>query len=348
MNIYNCAENYGINGDNCEYFFTQRTRKYPNGSRPSRSAAGGFWKASGADKEVEGGNPKHIFGYKRSLVFYNGKPDSSKKTNWLMQEFRTAEDRNAPNKENERMKLDDEWVLCKIYKITRKRQREKDEEKDGEREEDISIPLLENGKGKDGQREEDISIPLQEEKGKAKDGEGELEEGIGINKDMSRFMDGEHDKELEQYIFDECLPLDVRKPYQSSYDLTYLNWNLTIPSDISSINNPPTNLNDVWNSCGYLFDDPLSYNSTQQANGSSSNINELHLSSDIVTNSNVNQNSAPMCTSPNADTLGISPEPLMLPMLPMSSQSCVQKEHRTSDDQHQEVKKKKKSPCSSN
>ncbi|KAL2553235.1 NAC domain-containing protein 2 [Forsythia ovata] len=32
------------------YFFSPRDRKYPNGSRPSRAAGTGYWKANGADK----------------------------------------------------------------------------------------------------------------------------------------------------------------------------------------------------------------------------------------------------------------------------------------------------------
>ncbi|KAK3219801.1 hypothetical protein Dsin_013771 [Dipteronia sinensis] len=34
------------------YLFTPTTRKYPNGERPSRSAGDGYWKASGADKNI--------------------------------------------------------------------------------------------------------------------------------------------------------------------------------------------------------------------------------------------------------------------------------------------------------
>ncbi|EYU20601.1 hypothetical protein MIMGU_mgv1a011938mg [Erythranthe guttata] len=66
------------------YFFSPRDRKYPNGSRPNRSAGTGYWKATGADKPV--GKPKTL-GIKKALVFYAGK---------------------APRG------LDD-WVLCRIY-----------------------------------------------------------------------------------------------------------------------------------------------------------------------------------------------------------------------------------------
>ncbi|CAN1240123.1 NAC domain-containing protein 2 [Linum grandiflorum] len=88
------------------YFFSPRDRKYPNGSRPNRSAATGYWKATGADKSI--GLPRPI-AIKKALVFYTGKAPKGEKTNWIMHEYRLADvDRSALRK------LDD-WVLCRIY-----------------------------------------------------------------------------------------------------------------------------------------------------------------------------------------------------------------------------------------
>lgn len=69
------------------YFFTPRERKYRNGSRPNRAAADGYWKATGADKLVldKMDNP---IGFKKSLVFYKGKPPNGDKSNWIMHEYR--------------------------------------------------------------------------------------------------------------------------------------------------------------------------------------------------------------------------------------------------------------------
>ena len=77
------------------YFFSPRDRKYPNGARPNRAATSGYWKATGTDKPVltAGGNQK--VGVKKALVFYGGKPPRGIKTNWIMHEYRLAD--NKPN-----------------------------------------------------------------------------------------------------------------------------------------------------------------------------------------------------------------------------------------------------------
>lgn len=92
------------------YFFSPRDRKYPNGSRPNRSAGAGYWKATGADKPV--GKPKTL-GIKKALVFYAGRAPRGVKTNWIMHEYRLANvDRSAGKRNNLRL---DDWVLCRIY-----------------------------------------------------------------------------------------------------------------------------------------------------------------------------------------------------------------------------------------
>ncbi|PRQ31377.1 putative transcription factor NAM family [Rosa chinensis] len=110
------------------YFFSPRDRKYPNGARPNRAATSGYWKATGTDKPVlsttdEGGRGTRKVGVKKALVFYRGKPPKGIKTNWIMHEYRLADNNtsNKPpgchglgNKKNS-LRLDD-WVLCRIYK----------------------------------------------------------------------------------------------------------------------------------------------------------------------------------------------------------------------------------------
>ncbi|KAJ4709352.1 NAC domain protein [Melia azedarach] len=93
------------------YFFTPRDRKYPNGQRPNRAAADGYWKATGADKPVKYKN--NIVGFKKSLVFYKGKAPRGSKTNWIMHEYRVSNNPpKTPSNRND-MRLDD-WVLCRI------------------------------------------------------------------------------------------------------------------------------------------------------------------------------------------------------------------------------------------
>ncbi|KAJ9568126.1 hypothetical protein OSB04_004092 [Centaurea solstitialis] len=105
------------------YFFSPRDRKYPNGARPNRAATSGYWKATGTDKPVltSGGTQK--VGVKKALVFYGGKPPKGAKTNWIMHEYRLADNNKTiskppgcdPTNKKASLRLDD-WVLCRIYK----------------------------------------------------------------------------------------------------------------------------------------------------------------------------------------------------------------------------------------
>ncbi|XP_010278293.1 PREDICTED: NAC transcription factor 56-like [Nelumbo nucifera] len=104
------------------YFFSPRDRKYPNGARPNRAATSGYWKATGTDKPIltSGGTQK--VGVKKALVFYGGRPPKGVKTNWIMHEYRLADNSTSSkppgvdvsNKKSS-LRLDD-WVLCRIYK----------------------------------------------------------------------------------------------------------------------------------------------------------------------------------------------------------------------------------------
>ncbi|KAK4743666.1 hypothetical protein SAY87_009978 [Trapa incisa] len=108
------------------YFFSPRDRKYPNGARPNRAAASGYWKATGTDKIImdssSAGSRTENIGVKKALVFYEGRPPKGTKTNWIMHEYRligspctiTSISRTTRFKDSP-MRLDD-WVLCRIYK----------------------------------------------------------------------------------------------------------------------------------------------------------------------------------------------------------------------------------------
>ncbi|XP_060171487.1 NAC domain-containing protein 19-like [Lycium barbarum] len=120
MNIYNynpemiAAHVKPTTEEKVWYILTPRDRKYPNGKRPSRSAGDGYWKATGADKPIK--DPKRtIVGFKKALVFYLGKAQKGKKTDWIMHEYRVPGIPNLAEREAGDQTLDD-WVLCKIYK----------------------------------------------------------------------------------------------------------------------------------------------------------------------------------------------------------------------------------------
>ncbi|KAL2464310.1 NAC domain-containing protein 72-like [Forsythia ovata] len=99
------------------YFLTPRNRKYKNGKRPNRAADNGYWKPTGADKQIK--LKGETIGYQKALVFYKGKPPNGQKTRWIMQEYRVN---NPPTRERngeDDMRLDD-WVLCKVYHLVAK------------------------------------------------------------------------------------------------------------------------------------------------------------------------------------------------------------------------------------
>ncbi|XP_059430191.1 NAC domain-containing protein 1-like [Corylus avellana] len=96
------------------YYFTPRYRKYPRGSlRPRRSAGDGYWKATGAERQIKD-KVNTIIGFSKTLVFYKGEPPKGQKTNWIMREYRLN---NPPplRPTKDIMRLDD-CVLCRIYK----------------------------------------------------------------------------------------------------------------------------------------------------------------------------------------------------------------------------------------
>ncbi|XP_020552290.1 NAC domain-containing protein 18-like isoform X1 [Sesamum indicum] len=119
------------------YFFTPRDRKYPNGGRPNRTAASGYWKATGIDKPILSSTGSRRIGVKRDLVFYKGKPPKGLKMDWAMTEYRLPDaTRTLSSKGSMRAaqgiheivesysfqkkgrseilhKLDD-WVLCRL------------------------------------------------------------------------------------------------------------------------------------------------------------------------------------------------------------------------------------------
>ena len=85
-------------GEDERYFFSPRDRKYPNGERPNRAAASGYWKATGSDKSILTSSESKNIGVKKALVFYTGRPPKGVKTEWIMNEYRLLDRMIKPSR----------------------------------------------------------------------------------------------------------------------------------------------------------------------------------------------------------------------------------------------------------
>uniref|UniRef100_A0A3Q7HHL9 NAC domain-containing protein n=1 Tax=Solanum lycopersicum TaxID=4081 RepID=A0A3Q7HHL9_SOLLC len=67
------------------FFFYPRDKKYSNGSRANRAiraTKAGYWNATGKDGKVVFHEPE-VVGYRKTLVFYQGRSPLGDKTDWM-------------------------------------------------------------------------------------------------------------------------------------------------------------------------------------------------------------------------------------------------------------------------
>ncbi|PKA53993.1 Putative NAC domain-containing protein 94 [Apostasia shenzhenica] len=96
------------------YFLVPRDRRQANGGRPNRTTEGGFWKATGSDRQIRGAaDPRRLIGLKKTLVYYRGRAPRGTKTDWVMNEYRLPAAPNSSCGPNSSM---EDIVLCKVYR----------------------------------------------------------------------------------------------------------------------------------------------------------------------------------------------------------------------------------------
>ncbi|KAE8727018.1 NAC domain-containing protein 45 [Hibiscus syriacus] len=90
------------------FFFCPRDRKYSNGSRTNRATKAGYWKATGKDKKLV--CQSAVTGYRKTLVFYQGRAPVGDRTDWVMHEYRLS-DETPQGSTNQGA-----FVLCRVVK----------------------------------------------------------------------------------------------------------------------------------------------------------------------------------------------------------------------------------------
>ncbi|MED6149061.1 hypothetical protein PIB30_058919 [Stylosanthes scabra] len=84
-----------VKSDDSEWFFFNEL-KYTTekNSRCERKTNGGYWKITGKDRQIKTTGTDNVIGTKKTLVFYNNRPDSVK-TNWVMHEYHALNHQNV-------------------------------------------------------------------------------------------------------------------------------------------------------------------------------------------------------------------------------------------------------------
>ncbi|KHN09490.1 NAC domain-containing protein 29 [Glycine soja] len=98
-------------GEDEWYFFTPRDRKYPNGVRPNRPDASGYWKATVNDKPIFTSCGMKSIAVKKALVFYKGRPPKGSKTDWIMHEYRLHDSMISNSRQRGSMRLHSEYPM---------------------------------------------------------------------------------------------------------------------------------------------------------------------------------------------------------------------------------------------
>ncbi|CAN8255592.1 unnamed protein product [Cochlearia groenlandica] len=95
------------------FFFCSKDKKYPNGLRTNRGTKSGYWKATGKDRKITCPNSNSIIGYRKTLVFYEGRAPLGDRTSWIMHEYRLSDDESSSQGSQH---FKGAFVLCRVAK----------------------------------------------------------------------------------------------------------------------------------------------------------------------------------------------------------------------------------------
>ncbi|GAV64750.1 NAM domain-containing protein [Cephalotus follicularis] len=92
------------------YFFSGLDKKYgkASSSRTNRATEKGYWKTTGKDRPITCNS--RTVGMKKTLVYHLGRAPSGERTNWVMHEYRLADDQL-----DEAGIAQDAYVLCRVF-----------------------------------------------------------------------------------------------------------------------------------------------------------------------------------------------------------------------------------------
>lgn len=91
-----CLHRAGLSGELCRgdteqwFFFVPRQEREARGGRPTRTTSSGYWKATGSPHYVYSSDNR-VIGQNKSMVFYEGRAPSGKKTKWKMNEYKAID-----------------------------------------------------------------------------------------------------------------------------------------------------------------------------------------------------------------------------------------------------------------
>ncbi|CAD6254740.1 unnamed protein product [Miscanthus lutarioriparius] len=103
------------------FFFCPRAERELHGGRPARTTPSGYWKATGSPSYVYSSsssptNNNRVIGEKRTMVFYEGRAPTGKKTGWKMNEYKAVVDDDADDAPaGAPIMLRNEFSVCRVY-----------------------------------------------------------------------------------------------------------------------------------------------------------------------------------------------------------------------------------------